>query len=254
MRKIIVLLILGIVIQGCSVTRKRQNTSSWNTNILLSENVLESVKYQNITNQGFFIQKAEIELITESGSENFIGSIKYGKSGKYLISLKSRTGIEGARIYITEDSMLVNDRIDKKLYYGSSFYLRRKYGLDQSFLPLIFGDIILDQKCEVEPLKCSENFSKLDCEVNGVIVNYTIDCKKRKIVSADQISDFVRQGVKINYESFLNLGSILLPRKIEIESTQYNLIMKIRVIKVEYPWTGNIQFVPGKGYEVIELI
>jgi len=254
LRKIVILLILGIFIQGCSATKKRQNISSRNSNILLSGNVLESVKYQNITDNNIFIQKAEIELITENGSENFIGSIKYEKSGKYLISLRGRSGIEGARIYITEDSMLVNDRINKKLYFGSSIYLRKKYGLDQSFLPLIFGDIILDKECEVEPVKCLENLSELDCQVNGVILNYIIDCKKRKIILADQVINFVQQGVKLNYESFLNLGSILMPRNIEIENAQNDLIIKIRIIKVEYPWNGSIKFVPGKGYEIIELI
>ena len=31
-------------------------------------------------------------------------------------------------------------------------------------------------------------------------------------------------------------------------------VIKIKVIKVDAPWSGNIKFIPGKGYELIELI
>ena len=90
-----------------------------------SSNVFESTKNQNITNNGFFIQKAEIEIVTGEGKEKYLASIKFEKPDKYLISVKSRTGIEGARIYISNDSILVNDRINKKLYSGNTFYLKR---------------------------------------------------------------------------------------------------------------------------------
>ena len=72
--------------------------------------------------------------------------LKFEYPDKYLISIKSRTGIEGARIYISEDTILFNDRINKKMYYGSSLYLKRKYGLTTNFLPLIFGDIVSRKK------------------------------------------------------------------------------------------------------------
>ena len=57
---------------------------------------------------------------------------------KFLISIKSHTGIEVARIFLTGDSIMINDRINKKLYYGSTSYLKNKYGLTTAVFPVIW--------------------------------------------------------------------------------------------------------------------
>jgi hypothetical protein len=58
----------------------------------------------------------------------------------------------------------------------------------------------------------------------------------------------------IKYGSFFRVGSILIPKGVEIEDPQYNTSVKIKIIKVEYPWSGTMKFVPGKNYELIELL
>jgi hypothetical protein len=35
---------------------------------------------------------------------------------------------------------------------------------------------------------------------------------------------------------------------------QYNIRIKIKIVKTEYPWNGIVRFVPGKGYELIEIL
>lgn len=225
-----------------------------NLNEISSENVLESVKNQNVTSSNIFIQKAEIELLNENGKQKLIGNIKFEYPDKYLISIKSRTGIEGVRIYITKDSIFVNDRINKKMYFGNSFYFNRKYGLNQSFLPLIFGDIVIDKSCNESKYKCSGDQLEINCVVKGVTLNYNIDCKRGKTIFVSQVNNSGSEGIKMKYESFLNLGNILIPGKIEIENSQYDMTIRIKIVKVEYPWNGNIKFIPGKGYEIIELL
>lgn len=254
MRKIAIILLLGIFSTSCSVTRNKGERNLEISKDLLSGNILESIKKQNITNRSFFIQKAEIEIITQNGKLKLIGNIKFENPDKYLISIKNRTGIEGARIYISNDTILVNDRINKKLYSGSSLYLKRKYGITTSFLPLIFGDILLDEKNEEGKEKCSGDKLNIDYLVQGVLLNYDIDCKKRKIILVNQINNFVQKGIEIKYESFINSGNILIPTIIELEDSQFNTTIKIRIVKIEFPWNGSVEFVPGKGYELIELL
>ncbi|MGC1390012.1 MAG: DUF4292 domain-containing protein [Bacteroidales bacterium] len=254
MRKIIVILILVAIATGCSITRNVSNINLERSNRLVSNNVVESVIEQNITNTGFFIQKAEIEFINEKGKEIFISSIKYEKPDKYLISLKSRSGIEGARIYISNDTILVNDRISKVLYYGTAYYLRTKYGFSQAVLPLVFGDIIIEKNCENNQIKCSEEKVNIRCGVKGLFLNYSIDCKKRKTILVDQMSNYVKQSINIKYEKFFNVGPILIPKMIEINDYEYNTTLRIKILKIESPWTGNIRFIPGKGYELIKLV
>jgi hypothetical protein len=217
-------------------------------------NVLESTESQNITNSGFFIQKAEIETITSEESNKFIANIKFEKPDKYLISLRSRTGIEGARIYIFGDSLQMNDRINKKLYYGTSIYLERKYGFSQSFLPLILGDLILEKRCETAQEKCIENKMSLDCQLKGVPLSYRIDCNKRKVIAVDQIRSLNKKGISIKYGKYFKAGNTVVPRIIEFDDDNYGISVKIKILKVQSPWVGNISFIPGKGYELIELL
>jgi hypothetical protein len=254
LRKITIILILGTLLGGCSISKKLDNAKSEYSIKHLTDNILEDVKEENITNFNFFIEKAEIEIITEKGTEKYTGNIKFEKPDRYLISLKSRSGIEGARIYISNDSILVNDRINRKLYYANSFYLNKKYGFNLSCLPLIFGDIVLEKGYEENKDKCLENRFKIDCLVKGLRLSYEIDCKKRKILSVNDINNYIQQNVKFRYEGFLSVADILIPKVMELDVNQYNTHMRIKIKKVVFPWNGSIKFIPGRGYELIELV
>ena len=239
---------------GCSISKKLVNTTSKYSSKHITDNILEDVKEKNITNLNFYIEKAEIEIITEKETEKYSGSIKFEKPDKYLISLKSRTGIEGARIYISNDSILVNDRINRKLYYANSFYLEKKYGFNLSCVPLIFGDIVLEKGYEENRGKCLENRFKIDCLVKGLRLSYDIDCNKRKVISVNEINNYVQQSLKFKYDSFLSIKDNLVPKIMEFEENQHNIHIRVKIKKVEFLWNGSIKFIPGRGYELIKLV
>ncbi len=254
MRKIAGIIFLGLVVTGCSVVRSSGKTLSDNPNNFIKGNVLGDTENQNITNSGFFIQKAEIEVLTSEGNNKFTANIKFEKPNKYLISLRSRTGIEGGRILISGDSIQMNDRINKKLYLGTSGYLIKKYGFSQSFLPIIFGDLILDKNCETGGERCMGDKLIFGCQLKGVLLNYVIDCKRGKVMSANQVNSYNQPGMNIKYKKFFNVSGILIPKIIEFNDSQYNIGVRIKIMKVQLPWTGNLNFIPGRGYELIELL
>lgn len=251
MRKVVSISFLILVVTGCSVFRKNNRVT---TEMALSENAALDVKKQNLTSDGFFIEKGEIEISSQDINEKFIFNVKFLKPDKYLISLKSRTGIEGARIYISGDSVLVNDRINKIFYIGSSLYLQRHFGFSLNSLPLIVGDIILDKNCEKELEKCLGNKFDLNCLVRGVRIDYIVDCRKRKVLSANQEFTTGQKGAEIKYDDFYNIGDRLIPGRTEIYQQQYNTTIKLRILKVEFPWKGSITFIPGRDYERMELL
>jgi hypothetical protein len=217
-------------------------------------NILEDVKNQNITHQGFFIEKADIEIFSQEGKERYLASIKYERPDKYLISIRSRSGIEGARIYLYGDSLKVNDRIHKKLFSGNALYLKRKYGIAPGLIPIIFGDLILDNNYTGKKDTCIGNRIKMRCNVKGVSLDYEIDCNRKKVALVKQSDNFNKNFINVSFSDFFNVGSHQISRLIEFEDTQYNIKVKIKVIKVELPWNGDIKFIPGKGYELIELL
>jgi hypothetical protein len=239
---------------GCSISKKLENTTSEYSSKHITDNILEDVKEKNITNLNFYIEKAEIEILTERGTEKYTGNIKFEKPDKYLISLKSRSGIEGDRIYISNDSILVNDRINRKLYYANASYLEKKYGFNISCLPLIFGDIVLEKGYEESKGKCLEKRFKIDCLVKGLRLSYNIDCNKRKVISVYESNNYVQQSFRIKYDSFLSIKDFLIPKIMEFEENQNNIHIRIKIKKVEFLWNGSIKFIPGRGYELIKLV
>jgi hypothetical protein len=253
LRKVIFILFLIIFSSGCYVTKITGNRNSDASN-KLSDNIFETIKEQNITNNSFFIQKAEIQVISQSGTEKLIGSIRFKNPDKYLISLRSRTGIEAARIYISDDTILVNDRINRKLYFGSSFYLFKKYGFKTTFLPLIFGDLIINKYTEANKERGTGDKLNIDCLVNGILIKYDIDYEKRKTTFTCLENSLNENGINISYENFKKSGDILLPGKIKINNLLKNTLIEIKIIKAELKWSGNIEFIPGKGYELIKLL
>lgn len=254
MQKIALILFIGILTGACSVTRKARSENYPESGGTNSENVLPRVIKQNITSASFFIQKAEIELITQNEKKKFLGSIKFEYPDKFLISLKSRTGIEGARIYINKDSILVNDRINKAIYFGTAMNLQRKFGLNQSVIPLIFGDMVVESRLNPGTGKCADNKLIVDCNVRGVKMRYNIDCKRSKIDQVNLVNSNLKGNININYANFIYLNSTLIPRSISVEDLQNNIKVRIKIIKTEYPWNGDVKFVPGKGYEIIEIL
>jgi hypothetical protein len=254
LRKIVLIFLLGIIVAGCSVTRSRSKSLSASSGSIITGNVLEDVKNQNVTGKSFFLQKADIEIITKTIDEKFIATIKFAYPDRYLISLKTRTGIEGARIYINKDSVIVNDRINKKLYFVDKFYLEQNFGITPELLALIFGDIILDEKMTSRKFECVEGRLETEINLKGVKFNYVIDCDKRKSVAVKVLNNYVQNGVEINYNKFFKRSGILMPGEIEVNDYKSNIKIKIKIIKIESPWNGNFDFIPGKGYEIIELV
>lgn len=250
MRKVIIILVVGLVLSGCSVKRKRIAKTS---EIPITGNILIDVKNQNLTNYDFFIQKGEVEYITESSKEKYLFTVKFEKPGRYLVSIKSRTGIEGVRIFVSGDTIMANDRINKVLYSASSLYLKRNFGISQSLLPLIFGDIILENR-EVKTEKCIGNKVNFENSIRGQPLLYEIDCGKRKLTMTEQEGINLQITTEIKYDQFTNIGGIFIPKYIEMHHNQTNTTIKIKILKIEIPWSGKIDFIPGRDYEKMELL
>lgn len=236
------------------MTRIEGTKNSKPLNEIASYKLFESIRKQNITNNSFFIQKAEIEISGREGNEKFLASIKFKNPDKYLISLKGKTGIEAARIFLSDDTLLVNDRINRKQYCGTPEYLKIKYGITASVLPVIFGDYIDDNMINKSNAECSNGKLDIDCIINGIKIKYVIDCIKGKCISEIIENGLNSKRMEIQFTDFFKKEKNLIPGKIEILDLQRETTIKIRIKKVVSPWEGNIEFIPGNKYEIIQLL
>ncbi len=236
---------------SCAVFHKTPTETPAVKNVNSSTVLLELAKSQNISNENFFISKANVEITGNDGNEKLLCSIKYNVPGMYLISVRGRTGIEAARLFITGDSVLINDRINRKLYYGSSKKLIRKYGFNESIIPLILGDYLNGDLTEKNSEKCVNGLYKKVNSFNGNSIDYTIDCRILKVVSATTGYD---NKVKLKYSGFITRDKILVPGEIEIRDLGGMTKILIKIEKIEYPWDGKIEFIPGSKFERIPLL
>jgi hypothetical protein len=239
---------------GCSVLRKDGMKNYNDQNGDVSKNIIQNVEKQNLTAKGFYIEKAEIEIINQEGSEKYLSSIKFESPDKYLISLKSRTGIEAARIYISRDTIFINDRINKKYFHGSPEYLNLKYGVSIFFIPVILGDFISDDSTKGNNTDCAQGKRKFDGRIKGLRINYIVDCWKNKIVESGIENSLNRNSFLIDYSNFGKRGDIIIPLNIRVIDNNRNATISLKIEKILVPWDGAIEFSPGKNYESLQLL
>lgn len=252
MRKIVHIFLISIVFVSCSVGRRQKRTSGEVT-IQSSQVSYEDIVNQNITSKSFFVERAEFRIKTEEGEKSGLGTIKFLTPDKFLISIKSNTGIEIARIYLTGDSLMINDRMDKKFFYGSTSFLKKKFGFTTSILPLIFGDYINDAGSGSGKIECADGTLNIVGSVKDVRIEYQIDCEHGKSILALPEVEGNVSGLSIKYGDFFNVNSINIPEKIEIAEGQRSTVIEIKIEKIIIPWDGKIEFIPGKQYEKIHL-
>jgi hypothetical protein len=252
LRKVTYILLIIILTGACAVTRrqKRENNAISNTQL----DLLKSIVNQNLTSRSFFIERAEFKIITEEGEKSGIGTIKFLMPDKFLISIKSHTGIEVARIFLTGDSIMINDRFDKKLFYGSASYLKSKYGLTTAILPVVLGDYVNDFKLDSTRINCINDKLSVDGIVKNVKVKYQIDCNYGKSMLTIPDDSANVNGLQIRYSEFFKINGLNTPGRIEISDKLDNTVIQIMIEKIIIPWEGSIEFIPGKQYEKIPLL
>jgi len=244
---------MALTVSGCSV-RKRAALTDVRPGPSNEGTLIERAIKQNFTNRSFFISKCEIEIISGVGRESVIGTIKFQAPDKYLISIRSKTGIEAARIYIDNDTILANDRINRILYCGSADYLTKKYGFSKAFLPLLFGDFVKSENYNTGELKCKGDIVDLSVGLQGLDLNYTLDCNKEKLIGVKSEKIKNKYPIDIKYSDFIRNSDFYIPGKVIIDGIIQGTKIEIYIQKIESNWNGSVEFIPGNRYDIVDLL
>jgi hypothetical protein len=247
LRKII-LFSLVVFLASCAGIRKAGRSGE----VRKDEIALSDVISQNLSKGNFYIQKANVEIEDGNTSLSFVATIKYIVPDKYLISARLRTGIELARIYINSDTIMANDRINKIFYTGKPGILSARYGIPLEILPVLFGDLITDA-ATVPEMKCNDGKIMLDSYVKGLKIAYEIDCSRRKTLSMRQQGSFSGVTAEILYNKFESYDNQTHPMEISVFHKESGYNVKLNIEKIESPWNGTIDFIPGSRYKRMEL-
>lgn len=251
MSKIILILFLFFTLTGCSALRRSVDPGIGTP--AKSTVTTGEIWDNNLTQDNFYIQKAEIELDSENISGKFNATVKFRLPGEYLVSLRTRSGLEVARIYMNPDTVMVNDRFNSVLYTGKPELLARKFGVSFELLPVIFGDFVAEKEKLKETLECDSGHASKSAWLKGTRLLYRIDCRSGKVVSLNQEGNLNNSVNELEFLEFMKAGTTVIPGVIKIGNETSGAEIIIRIIRVEQPWDGTIEFIPGRNYEISEI-
>ncbi|MCE5347949.1 MAG: DUF4292 domain-containing protein [Bacteroidales bacterium] len=254
MQKVVFILLLTLFISGCSVLKTAESRNKEISDELTDSKILEDVKKNNVTNNSIYIQKAEIEILSKDVNQKLLGSLKFKSPDKYLLIIRNKAGMEAVRIFVSSDTILINNRINRKFYFGSTDYLTKKYGISPTGLPILLGDFVNENSQGKIKEKCSEGKLIINGIINGSKIIYIIDCKERKVIQFKRGIGFNESLFEIKYGDFIKSDTVIIPGKIEITDAQRMMSIEIKIKKLVFPWDGDVELIPGNKYETIELL
>ncbi len=242
-KKIIFAIIWVILLQGCITTKN----SSISAKYFEAKKIIENTIKNNITEVGFYIKSGRISFYDGQEKMNFLFSVKYEREKKYLISIKSTAGIEAIRIYLDNDTMLINDRINKEVLYGKSTEFEKITGVKYDFLKVCFGDLPGNYIYKWEKINGGNEHIELEGNYNGILFNSLINCNNKKPENTVIYIGGKNRFLKIEYEKYK--GDLYqLPHETIIYDSEKKIKMILRIKKYIVPWHGDIEFIPGEGY------
>jgi hypothetical protein len=251
LQKITIILCMVVYISGgCSVFNQSKKTDTGLYEKDGIKNILEDVEFNNITTNSFFIQKAEVIISEGEEKHTIITSVKYNKPDKYLFSIKAITGIEIARIYMSKDTILINDRINRMLLFGDPEDAEKKFGISILFLKMIFGDLFIDNIESDNGINCKNGKADINTIYKGKKIFIVIDCKRNKTIYASIVGNSQSDKIEMWYKGFVHAGNKYITERIDIEDAKGERKIRIMIKRIEIPWSGNLEFIPGKEYEV----
>ncbi|MGB3181292.1 MAG: DUF4292 domain-containing protein [Cyclobacteriaceae bacterium] len=190
------LVICLLLLAGCG---KKFTGINWN---FLDRNKLE---VQEIDFE-YFSTKTKIRFKDNNQDLNANANIRIKKDSIIWLSVNAALGIEAARGIITRDSMVIINRIEKKLLrydyttLSEKFGMRIDYDLIQSAL---LGNLLVDRdSVDSEDVTRQEDFFFLEQREDSLVIQNYVSAKTMKVEKVMVIEDNSPNSLMLNYGDF----------------------------------------------------
>jgi hypothetical protein len=239
--RIITLSIIIFLITACTATRKRHTEAE--AGIISNteyNSVIEQVKANNITDEGFILKKGRIEIEGKSLNGSYIINAKYNKEGELNASIRGPLGIELLRLLSIKGQVYLVDRIGRTVYTGRTDEVLKKYGLPENIIAIILGDF-----------------------TGGGIETYSMDGREIMLIEGDMenmdwiVSVCINEGkvceelyrdringneVKLKYENFKDIEGKKYASEIYMDQGNKKLQIRLRIEDLIYGCDDEISF------------
>lgn len=238
-----------LLICACTPLKNAEKTANITDNKQFIE--LQKIKALNISGRDYSILKAVVKISSAEEKNEFLVNFRFQKPDTFMFSMKSKIGMEAARVLISKDTILINDRLNRRLYYGSSSYLFEKYGVNINNLHIIMGDLITRGLEKNDTLRCENGEAIFSDQLGGRKIEYKINCKTGKIT--DTYIESENEEIHLRFEKHIAEGKVYIPGIIKIVDKNNETEVNIKIEKFTSSEVGNIRFIPARDYERILL-
>ncbi len=252
MRKVIIILLFGILLTGCSISGKRKASLLTDKVFSDSERFYDALKEDNLCSAGFYITRADIGVNTAALNIKLIATVKFKYPDSLFMSLRTRSGIEAGRLLITDDTVLVNDRINRKVHYGDPKDIEEKYNISSKEVFALFGDFLGQPVKSGNSVKCIDGLHYCETRLEGYRLKYEIDCYTRKpyrtfITGPDE------SGIEALFTDFVKHEAKMVPNSIRVTLDKGKGTFTADIRNIETNWVGDIDFRTGRNYRNVRI-
>ena len=245
----IIIIIIVITVSSCRSLRLYETVTESGTVEINAEKLVERVKLNNIIAGPLAINKIIINYEQGGESRRLRANLKYNGSDSILISIRTFAGIEAARVLIEKDTVRISDKINKIYYLGRTEELGKKYGIKFDFIDLFFGDIGNIDKRKGR-LRCEEGLVKMQENVPGRTIVYTIDCNINKIKAIEGTIGYEEEKIRGTFDEFRSEDGLLYPGEISWHLNGEETVINIEMQNLKRSGSRNIIFRVGSDYKL----
>jgi hypothetical protein len=253
LQKVEFIALILLLASSCSVFKGLNEVKTGDIGKDKGMSVSVLAKERNLFNNSFYIKSMDVDIKMGKDDEKLFASLRFEKPDKFLISLRSRSGIEISRIFIDRDSGYIVDRIKRKVYKGSVKNIESKFGIPLNILPVLLGDFGGNCGVEYESVN-KDKFVLYKCSLDKISLRYEIDQEIGKVKAVTVENGFGTPFFSADFDKFKKENEAVFPSRINWIDLERNVNIEINVQKIEYPWNDKIEFSFGNRYEVIELL
>lgn len=249
MQKVIIIVATAFLLSGCAGLRKQGGKVIPGSSLSGAE-LIESTLKNNLSAASFYLVKASVEVNTGAVSTRFLASVKFKKPDSLLVVVRSAVGTEALRLFMTGDTIMINDRINKDLILGKPGMRTLKYGISPDIIFVVLGDLIAGKKNSDSQAICINGKANAVFTINGKTIKYALDCRMSKVTEARVEEDVFTGNIDMKFSKFIKISGMVIPGKIEINEPDSGTDIRIEIEKVTREWDEKLEFHPGSNYSI----
>ncbi|MGB8491597.1 MAG: hypothetical protein WCE64_11130, partial [Bacteroidales bacterium] len=147
----------------------------------------------------------------------------------------------------------INDRLNKRVICGNPEKAGLKFGVTPELIFLAMGDFISDRELGPAKAGCEGGKYVNKFEAGNRVLQYSIDCRKKKVIETFYEGDIRTGEIKIGFAKFFRVGNTTIPGEVELTYEQNGISIRMSIEKVVTDWKGKMDFKAGSGYKIVHL-